>query len=356
MMDIIEGRNSKRQPEEMNYFIYFQHLRKAGGTHFCNLTQQNIPQQYVPQYYCMPDHDWIPPISDMKSRNMDKKFNYQDPNSLRKVLLQRDQSPTRMSNTNVIPCEGGCLNRYSNDEIIRYMPHYKIASNEWEYFGVSRHHLDLPAIFVTSFRHPIQRAISQYRFECADAIVKRCGSDDHLSNDNIRSSLKNSSNHGILQYWNRRRDLHNIYTSTFSDFDTEMSSLDSRDNVMHPTSQQQQQQQKQQQQQQNWQRSNAVGIAYDTITRFHLVLIMELLPYSEPLIHDILQFHNTSLLQQRIFPVKYAVQQRSDRTTGMTEHDLSPEEYSIISESLALDEILYDVARRVFLERLVCTS
>jgi len=34
---------------------------------------------------------------------------------------------------------------------------------------------------------------------------------------------------------------------------------------------------------------------------------------------------------------------------------LSPEQYKIMSENLALDEILTDAARRMFLERLVCT-
>lgn len=37
-------------------FIFYQHLRKAGGTGFCKLTQSNLPLFQVPQYYCMPDN------------------------------------------------------------------------------------------------------------------------------------------------------------------------------------------------------------------------------------------------------------------------------------------------------------
>ena len=35
-------------------FIFYQHLRKAGGTGFCDLAQRNLPKGSVPAYYCMP--------------------------------------------------------------------------------------------------------------------------------------------------------------------------------------------------------------------------------------------------------------------------------------------------------------
>ena len=35
-------------------FIFYQHLRKAGGTGFCDLAQRNLPKGSVPSYYCMP--------------------------------------------------------------------------------------------------------------------------------------------------------------------------------------------------------------------------------------------------------------------------------------------------------------
>lgn len=37
-------------------FVFFQHLRKAGGTGFCDLATRNMGQKAIPPYYCMPDN------------------------------------------------------------------------------------------------------------------------------------------------------------------------------------------------------------------------------------------------------------------------------------------------------------
>jgi hypothetical protein len=34
------------------YFLFFQHLRKAGGTNFCSLAEHNLEKKYLPGYYC----------------------------------------------------------------------------------------------------------------------------------------------------------------------------------------------------------------------------------------------------------------------------------------------------------------
>jgi hypothetical protein len=34
------------------YFLFFQHLRKAGGTNFCALAEHNLLRKQVPSYYC----------------------------------------------------------------------------------------------------------------------------------------------------------------------------------------------------------------------------------------------------------------------------------------------------------------
>lgn len=39
-------------------FLFFQHLRKAGGTNFCSLAEKNLPKNARPHYYCMPDMGW----------------------------------------------------------------------------------------------------------------------------------------------------------------------------------------------------------------------------------------------------------------------------------------------------------
>ena len=101
-------------------FLFFQHLRKAGGTNFCALATTNLPKRAQPPYYCMPDMAWS------GQRN------------------------------------AGYLHSWSNAEIGTRMAQsgYRIAGNEWENFDIDRH-FDLPAVFATSFRKPLDRALSQ---------------------------------------------------------------------------------------------------------------------------------------------------------------------------------------------------
>ena len=35
--------------------LFYQHLRKAGGTGFCDLIRQNIGSESTPPYFCMID-------------------------------------------------------------------------------------------------------------------------------------------------------------------------------------------------------------------------------------------------------------------------------------------------------------
>lgn len=35
-----------------SYFLFFQHLRKAGGTNFCSLAEHNLKKKNLPKYYC----------------------------------------------------------------------------------------------------------------------------------------------------------------------------------------------------------------------------------------------------------------------------------------------------------------
>ena len=41
---------------ESGSFIFYQHLRKAGGTGFCDLAKSNLGAKHIPPYYCMPDN------------------------------------------------------------------------------------------------------------------------------------------------------------------------------------------------------------------------------------------------------------------------------------------------------------
>ena len=44
-----------RAGDELSW-VFYQHLRKAGGTGFCDLAMRNMKPQEIPPYYCMPDN------------------------------------------------------------------------------------------------------------------------------------------------------------------------------------------------------------------------------------------------------------------------------------------------------------
>lgn len=260
-----------------NGFLYFQHLRKAGGTHFCTLARDNLPKINLPPYYCMPDKAW----------SWENKTKIQVPRA-------------------------GRLHHWSNEEILNNIGKYRIAANEWDSFDPATH-FNLPAVIVTSFRNPLDRAVSQFRFECVE-----------------RGMCKTKN---IDDYWTRRRDLHNVYTWTFSDIDRQAALVNATGAVA------------------SRQRGKAIGKAMDTLARFNLVLAMEWLAYAEVPVQRELGFKNTTTLTTTVRPHN-GKKLRNDSWRAVDY--LSADQYEAFSLTLALDEILTDAANRLFLERLVC--
>ena len=257
-------------------FLFFQHLRKAGGTHFCSLAEANLPKSAIPKYYCMPDYHW-----------------------------PREHKPMRTKQC------AGCLHQWTNEEISRNMKSHRIAGNEWDSFDPSRH-LDLESVFVTSFRKPVDRALSQFRFECVEE--RGCKIKD------------------VGEWWKKRRDLYNVYTWTFADTG---GMADIANSVKAGDA---------------LKRGEAVGKALDTVSKFHLVLAMEWLAYGEGPVQRVLGFQDTSALTKRVRPHN----QRERNDSWIPSKYLTKEQYKSFSENLALDEILTDAAHRLFMERLVC--
>lgn len=257
-------------------FLFFQHLRKAGGTHFCTLAETNFPKHMVPRYYCMPDYHW-----------------------------PREHKPKRTQQC------AGCLHQWTNEEISTNMKSHRIAGNEWDSFDPTRH-FDLESVFVTSFRKPLDRALSQFRFECVEE--RGCRVKD------------------VGEWWKRRRDLYNVYTWTFSD----MNGMGKIATSTAPAD--------------AAKRGEAVGKALDTVSQFHLVLAMEWLAYAEDPVQKVLGFHDTSVLSKRVRPHN----QRKRNDSWIPSEYLTKEQYEFFSVNLALDEILTDAAHRLFIERLVC--
>ena len=208
----------------------------------------------------------------------------------------------------------GCLHDWSNKEFAQKMGQYRIAGNEWQSFDPTRH-LELPAVFVSSFRKPLDRAVSQFRFECLED--RGCRYKD------------------IEPWWQHRRDLYNVYTWTFSDVRRQGQLAQSTKPADIQT------------------RSRAVGTALDVIMQFHVIMVMEYLRFAAPLVEHVLGFTDTSVLTHHVRPHNGQIQ----RKDSLNPKDfLSAEQYRIMSESLALDEILHDAAQRLFWERLMCNT
>ena len=262
-------------------FIFFQHLRKAGGTNVCSLATANLPKKHLPPYYCMPDYYW------------------------------HHANENIQSGTN--GC-AGCLHHWSNQEIMEKIGRYWIAGNEWDSFDPTRH-LDLPAVFVTSFRRPLDRAVSQFRFECLE---------------NRGCKFKE-----IELWWEHRRDLYNVYTWTFADV-RQQSRLATSTNTKDIQK-----------------RSEAVGVALDVIMQFHVIMVMEYLRFASPLVEHVLGFTDTSVLTHHVRPHNGQIQRQDSL---IPKEYLSAEQYKRMSETLALDEILTDAAQRLFWERLLCKT
>lgn len=224
-------------------------------------------------------------------------------------------------------CIVSLVHSWSNEEIITRMETsgYRIAGNEWENFDVSRH-FDLPAVFATSFRKPLDRALSQFRFECIED--RGC----HVKDVHV--------------WWEKRKDLWNIYTTTFADPSEGIGKYIKGDYTKE--------------------RQKLMATAIDTLSKFNIVLAMEWLAYGAPQVRSILGFDKVTSLTTRVRP-HISQAKREDgqdknrlgsasiaKASWVPKDYLDAKQYKKMSEDLALDEILTDVARRMFLERLVC--
>eukprot|EP00934_Nitzschia_sp_Nitz4_P007590 Nitzschia sp. Nitz4//scaffold44_size153857//58577//60030//NITZ4_002716-RA/size153857-augustus-gene-0.20-mRNA-1//-1//CDS//3329552142//7580//frame0 len=268
-------------------FLFFQHLRKAGGTNFCGLAQHNLLKPQVPSYFCMPDMKW----------------------SGRKCA--------------------GCFLSFTNQEIESHMVEdgHRILGNEWDPFD--ERFFDLPAVFATSFRRPLDRALSQFRFECIED--RGCKFKE------------------VEPWWKKRMDLTNVYTWTFSKEGLRKISVGEKQSDAAK-------------------RQEVLGKALDTVAKYNLVLVMEWLAYAPDHVRDVLGFQDTTTMTERIRPhLSQAVRDDGQdknklgaagiaKASWTPETYLSKEQYKIMSENLALDEILTDAARRLFLERAVCSD
>ena len=252
------------------------------------MAKANLPPAAAAKYFCMPDMEWS------GGKN------------------------------------AGYLKNWSNEDIVKRMASkgHRIAGNEFQNFDPTRH-FDLPATFATSFRKPIDRALSQFRFECIEE--RGCKIKDPAL------------------WWPTVRYLYNVYTRTFSD--ESLFGLVNHYQNNEPVDIQF--------------RGNMMSKAIDTVSKFNLVLSMEWLSYAGYQVREILGFQDTSVLNRRVRPhVQFRRrddgQEQNEGAAGIAKASWVPEDHlskellQQMGEDLVLDEILTDVAKRMFLERLVC--
>jgi hypothetical protein len=231
----------------------------------------------------------------------------------------------------------GCLTRFENGVMDNLMAQagHRIAGNEWDNF--ERRFFDMAdtVVFATSFRKPLDRALSQFRFECVED--RGC-------------KILN-----VTQWWEHRKDLYNVYTTTFADPPRTLDKL--RTTYLDASDPDQ-----------ATKRGELLARAIDVVLQLHLVLSMEWLAYAGDHVTAVLGFRDVSGLTRRVRPhISQAERKDSHEVNELgaasitkaswdPKSYLSSQQYQVMSETLALDMILTDAARRIFLERLVCTD
>lgn len=289
-------------------FIFYQHLRKAGGTGFCELAKKNMKQGDVPPYYCMPDNRGslaTPPWLDAA------------------YLQERLQSKG-----------------------------HRIASNEWDAWNREQHNpVKMPkAVFTTTFRHPLDRFYSQYRFE-------------HLEHRD--GSQANAPRQSFMAWYGGMVDWtvgFNYYLSTFEGQpDQKLARPGTGDFywTYHKF--------------QRLYKKHEIGNGNDgkfgflffkrtlmNLQQFHLILVTEFLDLA-PHFNMITKTLAWTVKPKKTLPHAQQAHREIDNGTGMTKSvrakdALLQEDYMRLASENVFDVLFYAIVRRLVLERMTCSA
>lgn len=286
-------RNVKSEPS----FLFFQHLRKAGGTTFCDLAQTNMPKKTVPGYYCMPDR---------KGSMATPPWN--NPNYLVEQMTNKG---------------------------------YRITANEWDAFY--EEFLDLPgAVFASSFREPVDRWYSQYRFE---HLEHRDGSKQGTARQSFPDWYRQT------ERWSMGR---NYYVKTFEGTKDKTIPKNADTNfywTYHKF------RTKALRRQENAD-TRLDGIHWEfflraltNVRRFHLVLVTEWLDHAQPLFKQQLGWVQPP---RQVLPHEVQAKRGGNYKSKVARDVLAPKEWQEVAEDNCLDLLFVHVVKRIFLERLSC--
>jgi len=285
---IVKKTNAERfRNGDPDAFVFYQHLRKAGGTGFCELAKTNMARGSVPPYYCMPD-----------DRGSLATPPWNEAAYLKSNLLSKN---------------------------------WRIAANEWDAFY--EEFFDLQgAVFATTFRHPIDRWYSQYRFE---HLEHRDGSSpDAPRMSFIRFYLGQQS-------WTLGK---NYYVNTFEGTADDKSKLPQPKTgdfywTYHKF------------------RKTPVTLSMflrslENVRRFDLVLVTEYLEVSSSLIEKVLGWKAPP---KQVLPHEIQAVRSSHKNIPAKEL-LPPADYKVVAEENVFDLLLFEISKRIFLERLHCSE
>ena len=298
---------------EKGSWVMYQHLRKAGGTGFCDLAKRNMPHETIPPYYCMPDQKGslaTPPWNDATyiSREMTSKG-------------------------------------------------YRIAANEWDNFIEDM--LSWPgAVLATTFRHPIDRWFSQYRFEMLE---RRDGSkkppeQGDMSSDELAVSCSSCSGEKanfcfkklklkcMKSYYDGMRSWtmgSNYYVNTFRG---------QKDKVWHGNKGDfYWTYHKFQKKPLSWEH---FSIALANLRKFHLILILEWMDDSAGIIDETLGWN---VPPKQVLPhenqAKRKIGDNGSKKSLKAKELLSEEDYRYLIKDNIYDVLFFHIAKRIFLER-----
>lgn len=283
--DLVNHDTAKRfREKEVGTYIFYQHLRKAGGTGFCDLASNNLHQKNIPPYYCMIDN--------------------------------KGSLATHPWNSE----------KYLYDQMLHQ--NYRITANEWDVFHTSFLNYS-KVVFATTFRHPVDRWYSQYRFE---HLEHRDGSASDAPRRPFKTWYNNNKN-GMMGS--------NYYVNTFEgggERDNPHGSGDFywtyRKFVNKPITY----------------RSfmNALG----NVNKFHLILITEYLNSSSSLLHDTLDW---IVPPRKVLPHENQVAKRDASSVKKPVVELVGEgDYKEIVLDNIYDLLFFHIVQRIYLERLAC--
>lgn len=203
---------------------------------------------------------------------------------------------------------------------------YRITANEWDVFYASMLSLD-GAVFGATFRHPVDRIYSQYRFE---HLEHRDGSPQDAPRNPFIKWYSNN------KHWTMGA---NYYIKTFiGSEDTKNVGSDTRDFYW------------------TYHKFNKKPLtasdfyqALNVLRQFHLILVTEWLESSPAMLKDVLNWHAAP---RKVLPHESQAQRNASSQHVPSSQLVPASDYQKVLAENSLDWLFFQCVQRIYLERL----